>query len=48
MLSSLFTLAAALIFPQTPLMRWLCPLFVPFTTAHGYGLFLKAILPLVT
>jgi len=41
-------LAAALIFPQTLLMRWLCPLFVPFTTAHGYGLSLKATLPLVT
>ena len=44
-LSSLFTRAAALIFHRL-LMRWLClfAFVLPFITAHGYGLFLKAIL----
>ena len=50
-LSSLSTLAVSIIIPQTSLMHWLfhfCLLSVPFTTAHGYGLSLKATLPLVT
>jgi len=50
-LSSLFTLAVSILIPQTSLMHWLfhfCLLSVPFTTARGYGLSLKATLPLVT